>query len=408
MSSVLTTDVEKPDAVFARSAIIALIAFLTLIDLFGAQALVPALTKSFNASPADVGVAVNASTIGMALTGVVVALFANKIDKRTGIWVSLACLSVPTVMLGFVDDLLLFTAIRIVQGVFMAAAFTLTLSHLSSICTITAARGAMAAYITGNVASNFFGRLLASGVASEFGLAQTFYVLGALNCAGAILAFVYFGQKRSTQKMAGHQMERTGLDLKVLANTPLLSAFLIGFALLFVFVGVFTYVNLVLAEAPFSLDQVALGLAYITFLPAMISTPLASVAASRLGTRPAFAIGMATSLAGLILLLGSSLSSVLLGLTLIAMGLFFAQAVITGFVGQAAGTSAAVANGIYLTCYYLGGIVGASLLGAVFVTAGWPTMVTVMIISILLASAAGIKLYAPDSEPAHKTHTMRH
>lgn len=49
-------------------------------------------------------------------------------------------------------------ALRILQGVFMATAFTLTLTYLSEQCDVTAAGGAMAAYIAGDVASNLFWR----------------------------------------------------------------------------------------------------------------------------------------------------------------------------------------------------------------------------------------------------------
>jgi predicted MFS family arabinose efflux permease len=80
----------------ARFGIIALIAFLTLVDLFAAQAILPSLVQKFGVSRATMGFAVNASTFGMAIAGVVVALFGRNIDRRNGIWVSLAVLAIPT------------------------------------------------------------------------------------------------------------------------------------------------------------------------------------------------------------------------------------------------------------------------------------------------------------------------
>src|SRR4051812_20203364 len=50
--------------------------------------------------------------------------------------------------------------------------------------------GAFAAYITGNVASNLIGRLVAAAVADRLGLATSFYVFAILNLVGALL--VYF------------------------------------------------------------------------------------------------------------------------------------------------------------------------------------------------------------------------
>jgi YNFM family putative membrane transporter len=66
--------------------------------------------------------------------------------------------------------LALFTALRIAQGFCMASAFSLTLAYLGEACSARASAGAFAAYITGNVASNFIGRLLSASAAEHYGL----------------------------------------------------------------------------------------------------------------------------------------------------------------------------------------------------------------------------------------------
>ncbi|MEM6579608.1 MAG: MFS transporter, partial [Pseudomonadota bacterium] len=189
---------ERPRDVLRRSTIVGLISFLTLIDLFGSQALLPQLIEVYDADPGLMGLAVNASTIGMAISGLVVAWFADRIDRKRGIWISLVLLSVPTFFLGLVDTVPAFMALRILQGVFMAAAFTLTLTYLSEQCDVTAAGGAMAAYITGNVASNLIGRLLAVSAADYLGLSGSFWTFAALNLVGAALAFLLIGPRDST------------------------------------------------------------------------------------------------------------------------------------------------------------------------------------------------------------------
>ena len=49
-----------------RAFTIGLTAFLTVVDLFATQAILPALTAAYGVTPAAMGFAVNASTIGMA------------------------------------------------------------------------------------------------------------------------------------------------------------------------------------------------------------------------------------------------------------------------------------------------------------------------------------------------------
>ena len=77
-----------------RFGLIALIAFLTLVDLFATQAILPSLVIKFGVSRATMGFAVNASTFGMAVAGIAVALFGRGIDRRNGIWISLAVLAI--------------------------------------------------------------------------------------------------------------------------------------------------------------------------------------------------------------------------------------------------------------------------------------------------------------------------
>ena len=114
-----------------RFGIVALIAFLTLVDLFAAQAILPSLVTKFGVSRANMGFAVNASTFGMAIAGFLVALFGRDIDRRNGIWISLALLAIPTTLLAFTDDIATFALLRVAQGLCMSTAFTLTATYLA-------------------------------------------------------------------------------------------------------------------------------------------------------------------------------------------------------------------------------------------------------------------------------------
>src|SRR5882724_5954517 len=107
-----------------RTLVIGLTAFLTVVDLFATQAILPSLVRAYRVSPAAMGFAVNASTMGMAIAGLAVAFFSRRINRRRGILLSLALLSIPTALLAVAPDLTTFMVLRIVQGLFMSAAFT--------------------------------------------------------------------------------------------------------------------------------------------------------------------------------------------------------------------------------------------------------------------------------------------
>src|SRR5262249_30442458 len=148
---------------------------------------VPHLTRAYQVPPAAMGFAVNSSTMGMAVAGLIVSLFSRRINRRLGILISLSVLSIPTALLAVAPDLTTFTVLRIAQGLCMASAFTLTLAYLGEECSAADAGGAFAAYITGNVASNLIGRLVSAAVADHLGLASNFYFFAPLIPAGAVL-----------------------------------------------------------------------------------------------------------------------------------------------------------------------------------------------------------------------------
>ena len=384
--------------------VIGLIAFLTLVDLFATQAILPSLVAHYSVSPAAMGLAVNASTLGMAISAVVVSLLSRRIGRRKGVVISLALLSIPTALLSIAPDLATFAVLRVVQGLFMSASFTLTLAYLAENYSAKAAGGAFAAYITGNVASNLFGRLMSAAVADHFGLSTNFLLLAALNLAGAALAFVTLSR---TRPLPATGQAASALRLHLM-NPALRAAFAIGFLILFAFIGTFTYVNFMLVREPLAVSPMQIGLVYCVFLPAILTTPLAGRAVARFGTRPTFWGALALAALGLPLLVTPSLPVVLSGLVLVGVGTFFAQAAATGFVGQAAVGDRGSAGGLYLASYFLGGLVGSAVLGTLFDRFGWPACVAGIGIALAVAALLAFRLTVGRAMEDHPLHPGRH
>jgi YNFM family putative membrane transporter len=378
--------------VLLRNLIIGVTAFLTVVDLFATQAILPVLTSRYGVTPAAMGFAVNITTIGMAVAGLAVALLSRWIDRRRGILISLGLLSIPTALLAFAPDLVTFAVLRVTQGLCMASAFALTLAYLGEQCSAADAGGAFAAYITGNVASNLIGRLISAAVADHFGLASNFYLFALLNLAGAVLVYLTIERTMMAEHADAPTRSPWTAWKQHLGNAALRASFAIGFCILFAFIGTFTYVNFVLVRAPYLVGPMALGVVYLVFLPAVVTTPLAGRAVARLGIRPTFWTALALAGAGLPLLLAPSLMAVLVGLALVGVGTFLAQATATGFVGRAATSDRAAASGIYLACYFLGGLVGSAVLGQIFDRLGWSACVAGIGVALLAAALLGLRL----------------
>ncbi len=391
----ISPDVSTRTGRALRFLLIAVIAFLTLVDLFATQVIIPALTARYNVSPAAMGSAVSACTFGMAAASLLVALFSDRLDRRVGIVASLLILSVPTALLAWAPNVAVFAVLRVLQGLCMASAFSLTLAYLGERMTGAAATQAFAAYVTGNVASNLIGRFVSSGVAGNWGIDASFFVFAGLNLAGAALAAATI-HKAAKMKLGMDHARSPLAALKThLANPALRAGFVFGFCILFVFIGVFTYVNFELGAGGFGLSMTHLGVVYIVFLPSILTTPQAGWLSGRMGLRRATWFGVAVAVLGAGLLALPSLSAVLAGMCLVAIGTFLVQALATGFVSRAAKGDRAAASGLYLASYFSGGLVGAIVLGQVYTRSGWHAMLACVALVLMCAAVLARKFELP-------------
>ena len=374
-----------------RFAVIAAMAFLTLVDLFATQAILPSLAAHYGTTPAQTGLAVNATTLGMAIASLGIALFAGRIDRRSGVVWSLCALAIPTALLAFAPNLPVFAALRVAQGLCMASAFVLTLAYLGEHTSARDVAGAFAAYITGNVASNLIGRLCAAFFVDHYGLAGNFLAFAALNLVGAALAAATLERAPPMARADATGDHALVIWGRHLATPGLPAAFGVGFCILFAFVGTFTYVNFVLARPPLGLGMMQIGLVYLVFAPSIATTALAGRLAARLGPRITAGPALGLAAAGAAALLIPSVGWVLVGLALVGVGTFLAQAVTTGFVGRAARSDRGAASGLYLGAYFSGGLAGSAVLGALFDMSGWPVCVAGIIAALLIAAALSMR-----------------
>lgn len=389
-------------------AVIGAMAFLTVVDLFATQAILPALAAHYGVQPGAMGVAVNATTIGMAISSALIAWKGSGFNRRRGILVSLALLAIPTALLSLAPDLTTFFLLRVAQGLCMAAAFALTLAYLGEAACPMALAGSFAAYVTGNVASNLFGRLLSSAVVESFGLSSNFLVFAGLNLCGAALAYVFVVEGNKCHAMAPMASPQETPAQPSLTSAPLVAAFAIGFCILFGFVGTYSYVNFVLARPPVALDMMRIGLVYFIFAPSILTTPAAGRAARALGAPKAMRGAFLVALAGLGLTLSGALAPILAGLTLIGVGTFFAQALVTGFVSANAGAKRGIASGLYLACYFSGGLAGSLVVGRIFDLWGWNASVAAIAIFFLFAFALTSLLGGRDETAANAVNPPTH
>ncbi len=381
----MSPDPADTSAPTPRLAPVVLAGTTAFLDLYATQPLLPFLARTFRATPLEVSLTLTAGTLGVALAAPIAGRFADRVGRKRVIVGAAFALAVATFLAATSTSLWQLIAWRFVQGLFTPGIFAVTIAYIHETWPPSRAAAATAAYVSGTVVGGFSGRLIAGVVAADASWRSSFLVLGALNLAAACLLWKKLpGDLRSA--LAPREKSRLGALAGLLRNPRLVSAYAVGFGVLFSLVAMFTYVTFLLAAPPYGLSTVALGSVFFVYLVGAAITPIVGPVIDRYGHRHGMGVAVAFGVVGALLTLGGNLLAILVGLAICATGVFIAQVAASSFVGAAAERDRGLAVGLYATFYYLGGSAGGSLPALFWERWGWPACV-LLVVAVQLAVA---------------------
>ncbi len=366
-----------------RRAAVALAGFVTFLNLYAPQALLPMLATEFGAGARAVSLTVSATTLAVALIAPFTGTVADVLGRKRVIITAMAALVVPTVMVALAPGLDAMVLWRFVQGLLLPPIFAVTIAYVGEELPAAEATAVTGIYLSASSLGGFLGRFLTGVLAESIGWRGAFLVLAAITLVAAAGVAALLPRERRFQRSAGLASAARQM-LRHLRNPLLLATYAVGFGVLFTFVASFTYVSFHLAAPPYNLSSAGLGAIFVTYLTGAVTTLLTGRAVARFGRRR-LVIGLtALWAAGMALTLLPSLWVIVAGLALSAGCGFVCQAVATGFVAITAREGRSSAVGLYVTCYYIGGSVGGILPGFFWDGWGWPGSVAIVLAMLAL------------------------
>ena len=373
-----------------RTWAVAFAGFSAFLGLYATQPLLPMLAQLFQAGKTTVSLTLTAATLGVAIAAPLVGSVADRWGRKRVMVYSASLLALATLLDATATGLPSLIFWRFLQGLFTPGVFAVTVAYVQEEWSEGGAGGAMAIYVTGTVTGGFTGRMVSGLVASRWNWHWAFVLLGAMGAAAAFVLQAWLPRERHFTGRAQGASLLAGVGGH-LRDPRLLATFAAGFGVLFSLIATFTYVTFHLAAAPFRLGPMGIGLLFCTYLFGAAVTPPCGRAIDRYGHRAALAMAMGLGACGMLLTLIPNLGLVVAGLAVCCSGMFVAQAAATSYIGLAANQGKALAVGLYVTCYYVGGSVGAELPGILWRFGGWPACVALVILvqlaTILVTSA---------------------
>jgi predicted MFS family arabinose efflux permease len=375
----------------ARPTAIAFAGFCSFLNLYAPQSLLPLLTRQYAAGAVEVSHLISATTLAVALIAPFTGAAADMLGRKRIITAAMFALLIPSVMLAFANGLDEMVFWRFVQGLLLPPVFAVTVAYIGDELAPAEATSMAGIYMSASCFGGFFGRFLTGVLAEPFGLRGAFLGLTFFTLVSAVAVLVLLPKEKNF--VPSHGLSSSfGHMLRHLTNPVLLATFAVGFAVLFNFVALFTYISFYLAAPPFNLSTASLGTIFVVYLAGVIFTPLTGRWIRILGRRHLTLIALGGWLVGLALTLSGSLTVIIAGLTLAAGCGFICQTAATSYVAISAQFARSSAVGLYVTTYYIGGSAGAILPGYAWNLAGWPGALAV-IAAMLGVIAAMVEIF---------------
>ena len=357
---------------------LALIGVFAFLQVYSVQSILPDLRRDLNASVVEIGAAVGATVLAVAMISALMGMLSDMAGRKWLVVVSVFALAVPTALMTQVETVHGLTVLRFLQGLAVPGVTVVTVAYIGEEFRASAMTRVMAMYVTGTVLGGFLGRFLLGHLTEFMPWRAAFGVMAMLNAAGALLVWRVLPPSRyftANRHLSSGISQLGGL----LRNPNLRAACALGFTVLFALVGMFTYINLHLAEAPYRFSPAQLANVFAVYLLGVAVTPLAGRLLPRLGARRSILLAVPASALGVLMTLLPSAWVIVAALALASCGVFVTQSATMSFIAHRVTSGRSLATGLYYTAYYCGGFVGAWACGFIYSHGGWPGTVAALV-----------------------------
>lgn len=387
---------ETPIGPPSRILAVFLCGAFAFLELYCTQPLLPLLRHVFHASEARVGLTVSASTLGVAISAALLALFGERFNRKRTILLSMAGLALVVALTATAQSLTALAFWRFAQGLLTPGIFIITIAYVNEEWPSHQVPRVMSFYVAGTVFGGFIGRIAGGVFAPRFGWQFVFEVLAVVGALGTLATYRLLRASTTTSRRSLNLFAPISSCVR---NRRLLATFGIGFCMLFTLVAAFSYITFHLAAPPFRLSTTQLSGVFTVYLFGLAATLAVGAVLARIGLRYGMTAATVLCIFGMTITLIPSLVAVAIGLSLASAGVFIAQTCANSFLGRAAaqGTRVAAA-GLYICIYYIGGTIGGILPGIYWNQLQWPGCVA--LICGLLAIAGCLAFYGW-REPRH-------
>ena len=267
--------------------------------MYSTQPVLPQIGSEFHVSPAQAGLTLLAVTFALAFASLAAGRIADAIGTRRMMLICGTLLSVFSVAAPLAPTFATLVALRAAQGLAVPGITVAGLAYLHNELPASWRGRVSGFYIAANTLGGLVGRLGVGltveslGWRGGLGLVAGWVILGTL-----LLAAAPTSQRKATPYTSPSPGARPPALAAIIRR--LWWAPLIGGAVFFPFLTIFSFSPFRLESAPFNLSPTITSLIYLVYLLGAVASPIAGNISDRVGRRPTIQVALVIAAIGLV------------------------------------------------------------------------------------------------------------
>jgi MFS transporter, YNFM family, putative membrane transport protein len=371
---------------FGLQALVFCLVGATFTTIYIPQPVLPVLQAEFGVNETTASFTISAVIFGIALSNLPFGMLADRLSIKpiilTGGLVITACGLVSSVT----TNLTLMIAARFIQGLFIPALTTCLAAYLSRMLPFERLNVVMGSYVSATVAGGLGGRLLGGWIHPPLHWRYAFVSASLFLLLATVSAVIWLPKEESRSDTKSRPVGFIAL----ISKWDHLRIFFVAFGAFFVFSSIYNYLPFYLSGPSFNASVQVITLLYLSYVIGIIIGPLAGNLSNRIGNGATMALGTAVFGLSIGFTLIKSMTVIVISLAGICAGYFTIHATAIALLNRKLTSSKGRANSLYTLFYYMGGSIGITVSGFVYISFAWSGVALLGSVILLLPFATGI------------------